>query len=79
MLRVFSNTARYVDQGGGRRKGSFAIYLSPWHADIEGTSAGCMLFYAMHWQAPYSRAHNFATCRLPGPEEEPRQGGGART
>jgi ribonucleoside-diphosphate reductase alpha subunit len=35
MLRVFNNTARYVDQGGGRRNGSFAIYLSPWHADIE--------------------------------------------
>lgn len=34
MLRVFSNTARYVDQGGGKRKGSFAIYLEPWHADI---------------------------------------------
>ncbi|AAR26844.1 ribonucleotide reductase [Feldmannia irregularis virus a] len=35
MLRVFNNTARYVDQGGGRRKGSIAIYLEPWHADIE--------------------------------------------
>ena len=34
MLRVFNNTARYVDQGGGRRNGSFAIYLSPWHSDI---------------------------------------------
>jgi len=34
MLRVFNNTARYVDQGGGRRNGSFAIYLEPWHADI---------------------------------------------
>jgi ribonucleoside-diphosphate reductase alpha subunit len=34
MLRVFSDTARYVDQGGGRRKGSFAIYLEPWHADV---------------------------------------------
>jgi len=34
MLRVFNNTARYVDQGGGRRKGSFAMYLEPWHADI---------------------------------------------
>ena len=34
MLRVFNNTARYVDQGGGKRKGSFAIYLEPWHADI---------------------------------------------
>lgn len=35
MLRVFNNTARYCDQGGGKRKGSFAIYLEPWHADIE--------------------------------------------
>ena len=35
MLRVFNNTAKYVDQGGGRRNGSFAIYLEPWHADIE--------------------------------------------
>ena len=35
MLRVFNNTARYVDQGGGRRNGSFAIYIEPWHADIE--------------------------------------------
>lgn len=34
MLRVFNDTARYVDQGGGKRKGSFAIYLEPWHADI---------------------------------------------
>lgn len=34
MLRVFNDTARYVDQGGGRRKGSFAIYLEPWHADV---------------------------------------------
>lgn len=35
MLRVFNDTARYVDQGGGKRKGSFAVYLEPWHADIE--------------------------------------------
>jgi ribonucleoside-diphosphate reductase alpha chain len=35
MLRVFNNTARYVDQGGGKRNGSFAIYLEPWHPDIE--------------------------------------------
>jgi len=34
MLRVFNDTARYVDQGGGKRKGAFAIYLEPWHADI---------------------------------------------
>ena len=36
MLRVFNATARYVDQGGGRRKGAFAVYLEPWHADILG-------------------------------------------
>ena len=35
MLRVFNNTARYVDQGGGKRKGAFAVYLEPWHADIK--------------------------------------------
>jgi ribonucleotide reductase alpha subunit len=35
MLRVFNDTARYVDQGGGKRKGSFAVYIEPWHADIE--------------------------------------------
>tara|TARA_B110000967_G_C18889821_1_gene566532 strand:- start:781 stop:3252 length:2472 start_codon:yes stop_codon:yes gene_type:complete len=35
MLRVFNNTAKYVDQGGGKRNGSFAIYMEPWHADIE--------------------------------------------
>lgn len=34
MLRVFNNTARYVDQGGGKRKGAFAVYVEPWHADI---------------------------------------------
>ena len=34
MLRVFNDTARYVDQGGGKRKGAFAIYVEPWHADI---------------------------------------------
>lgn len=34
MLKVFNDTARYVDQGGGKRKGAFAIYLEPWHADI---------------------------------------------
>lgn len=36
MLRVLNNTARYVDQGGGKRKGAFSIYLEPWHADIFG-------------------------------------------
>ena len=35
MLRVYNNTAKYVDQGGGKRNGSFAMYLEPWHADIE--------------------------------------------
>ena len=35
MLRVFNNTARYIDQGGGKRNGSFAVYLEPWHADVE--------------------------------------------
>ena len=35
MLQVFDRTARYVDQGGGKRNGSFAIYLEPWHADVE--------------------------------------------
>ena len=34
MLRVYNATARYVDQGGGKRKGAFAIYIEPWHADI---------------------------------------------
>lgn len=34
MLRVYNDTARYVDQGGGKRKGSFAVYIEPWHADI---------------------------------------------
>ncbi|WP_303309818.1 ribonucleoside-diphosphate reductase subunit alpha [Hymenobacter sp. BT730] len=34
MLKVFNDTARYVDQGGGKRKGAFAIYIEPWHADI---------------------------------------------
>jgi len=34
MLKVFNDTARYVDQGGGKRKGSFAVYLEPWHADV---------------------------------------------
>ena len=35
MLKVFNNTARYIDQGGGRRNGSFAIYIEPHHADVE--------------------------------------------
>ncbi len=58
MLKVFNDTARYVDQGGGKRKGAFAVYLEPWHADIKdfldlkkNTGAEEMrardLFYAM--------------------------------
>ncbi len=58
MLKVFNDTARYVDQGGGKRKGSFAIYMEPWHADVfefldlrKNTGAEEMrardLFYAM--------------------------------
>ena len=35
MLRVYNDTARYVDQGGGKRKGAFAVYMEPWHADVE--------------------------------------------
>jgi ribonucleoside-diphosphate reductase subunit M1 len=35
MLRVYNNTARYVDQGGNKRPGAFAIYLEPWHADVQ--------------------------------------------
>jgi len=35
MLRVYNDTARYVDQGGGKRKGAFSVYLEPWHADVE--------------------------------------------
>lgn len=34
MLKVYNDTARYVDQGGGKRKGAFAVYLEPWHADV---------------------------------------------
>ncbi|KAI9909262.1 hypothetical protein PsorP6_014793 [Peronosclerospora sorghi] len=34
MLRVFNDTARYLDQGGGKRKGTFAIYLEPWQVDV---------------------------------------------
>jgi len=34
MIKVYNDTARYVDQGGGKRKGAFAIYLEPWHPDI---------------------------------------------
>ena len=34
MIKVYNDTARYVDQGGGKRKGAFALYLEPWHADV---------------------------------------------
>ena len=34
MIRVFNNTSLYIDQGGGKRKGSLALYLEPWHGDI---------------------------------------------
>jgi ribonucleotide reductase alpha subunit len=44
MLRVFNNTARYVDQGGGKRKGSIAIYLEPWHAGDYAISPTIPLF-----------------------------------
>ncbi|KAI8013867.1 Ribonucleoside-diphosphate reductase large subunit [Camellia lanceoleosa] len=56
MLRVYNDTARYVDQGGGKRKGAFAIYLEPWHADIfefldlkknHGKNTARDLFYAL--------------------------------
>ena len=58
MLRNFDMTARYVDQGGGKRKGSFAIYLEPWHADVKDflelkrnhgkeEMRACDLFYAL--------------------------------
>ncbi|CAN0910651.1 Ribonucleoside-diphosphate reductase large subunit [Linum grandiflorum] len=58
MLRVFNDTARYVDQGGDKRKGAFAVYLEPWHADIfefldlrknhgSGGTSGKDLFYAL--------------------------------
>jgi len=58
MLKVFNDTARYVDQGGGKRKGAFAIYLEPWHADVfdflemkkntgKDENRGRDLFYAM--------------------------------
>lgn len=58
MLKVFNDTARYVDQGGGKRKGAFAIYLEPWHGDIfdflemkkntgKDENRGRDLFYAM--------------------------------
>ena len=50
MLRVFKNTARYVDQGGGKRKGSIAAYIEPWHAEVFAFSARARardLFYAL--------------------------------
>jgi ribonucleoside-diphosphate reductase subunit M1 len=52
MLRVFNNTARYVDQGGNKRPGAFAIYLEPWHADIFGVFCFNLVFGTQekHWQ-----------------------------
>ncbi|KAL9255549.1 Ribonucleoside-diphosphate reductase large subunit-like protein [Drosera capensis] len=58
MLRVFNDTARYVNQGGGKRKGAFAVYLEPWHADVlefldlrknhgKEEQRACDLFYAL--------------------------------
>ena len=62
MLRVFNNTARFVSQGGGKRQGSFAVYLEPWHGDIfefldlkknhgKEEARARDLFYAL-WSAP---------------------------
>lgn len=44
MLRVYNNTARYVDQGGNKRPGAFAIYLEPWHADVFDVSFFVLVF-----------------------------------
>ena len=83
MLRVFNNTARYVDQGGGKRNGSFAIYLEPWHRDIEDflemkknhgdeELKGRDLFYAL-WVSDLfmERVKNNATWSLFCPHECP--------
>ena len=55
MLKVFNSTARYVDQGGGKRSGSFAIYLEPWHADIEEFFNLHDLIYNQHLNSPRQR------------------------
>lgn len=60
-LRVFNNTARYVDQGGGRRKGSFAIWLEPWHLDVVD-----FLQLRKNTGAEEDRARG--ECFLPGPQ-----------
>ena len=51
MLKVFNDTARYVDQGGGKRKGSFAIYMEPWHADIYDFLDLKKMLHACIWQS----------------------------
>ena len=83
MLRVYNDTARYVDQGGGKRKGSFAIYIETWHADIfdfldlkKNTGKEEMrardLFYAM-WTSDLfmNRVENDAEWTLMCPNECP--------
>merc|ERR1719482_552012 len=50
MLRVYNDTARYVDQGGGKRKGSFAVYLEPWHED-----PGLQDTYGAEFEALYNK------------------------
>jgi hypothetical protein len=78
MLRVFSDTARYVDQGGGKRKGSIAVYLEPWHADVEGEHRACLparVFSALCRIT--SACVPAVTVRLPSAQEEPRRRGNA--
>jgi ribonucleoside-diphosphate reductase alpha chain len=83
LLRVFNNTAKYVDQGGGKRNGSFAIYLEPWHADIQAflqmkknhgdeEQKGRDLFYAL-WISDLfmERMHNNGSWTLMCPDECP--------
>jgi ribonucleoside-diphosphate reductase alpha chain len=76
MLRVFNDTARYVDQGGGKRKGSFAIYIETWHADIfdfldlkrilERRNACRDLFFAMWTSFIYeTRSRSYWTLMCP--------------
>ena len=63
MLRVFNNTARYVDQGGGKRAGSFAIYLEPWHGDIEEfLEMKKITVMKKHAQEIYFMLFGFLTC-----------------
>ena len=83
MLRVFNNTAKYVDQGGGKRNGSIAIYLEPWHADVQSflqmkknhgdeETKARDLFYAM-WVPDLfmERMHKNGTWTLMCPDECP--------